>query len=162
MQFVTREIKSRIGFAKAAFNKKTLFASRLDLNLSKKLVTFFIWVIALFGAESWTLRKVDWKYLESFEMWCWEGMDKISWTDHVRNEISQTVKEERITLQTIKRRKANWNDHILRRNCFLKHVIYEKIEGRIDVTGRRGWWSKTLLDDLEKRGILKIERGRTR
>jgi len=71
-------------------------------------------------------------------MWCWEWMDKISWTDHVRNEISQTVKEERITLQTIKRRKANWNDHILRRNCFLKHVIYEKIEGRIDVTGRRG------------------------
>jgi hypothetical protein len=46
--------------------------------------------------------------------------------------------KERSTLQTIKRRKANWNDHILRRNYVLKHVIYGKIEGRIDVTGRRG------------------------
>jgi hypothetical protein len=32
------------------------------------------------------LRAVDQKHLESFEMWCWRGMDKISWTDHVRNE----------------------------------------------------------------------------
>jgi hypothetical protein len=28
----------------------------------------------------------DQKYLESFEMWCWRRMEKISWTDHVRNE----------------------------------------------------------------------------
>jgi len=152
MQDVTREIKSRIGFAKAEFNKKTFFTSRLDLNLRKKLVEFFIGSIALFGAESWTLRKVGWKYLESFEMWCWEGMGEISWTDHVRNEVLQRVKEERNALQTIKRRKANLNDHILRRNCFLKHIIYGKVEGRIDVTGRRGRLRKTLLDDLRKEG----------
>jgi hypothetical protein len=42
--------------------------------------------IALYGAESWTLRAVDQKHLESFEMWCWRRMEKISWTDHVRNE----------------------------------------------------------------------------
>jgi len=42
--------------------------------------------IALYGAETWTLRAVDQKHLESFEMWCWRRMEKISWTDHVRNE----------------------------------------------------------------------------
>jgi hypothetical protein len=42
----TREIKSRIAMAKAAFNKKTLFTSRLDLNLRKKLVKCYIWSIA--------------------------------------------------------------------------------------------------------------------
>jgi hypothetical protein len=31
-------------------------------------------------------RDSDQKQLESFEMWCWRGMEKISWTDHVRNE----------------------------------------------------------------------------
>jgi len=31
------------------------------------------------------LRAADQKYLESFEMWCWRRMEKISWTDHVRN-----------------------------------------------------------------------------
>jgi hypothetical protein len=42
-----------------------------------------------------------------------------------------------IILQTIKRRKANWIGHILRRNCLLKHVIEGKREGRIEVTGGR-------------------------
>ena len=73
--------------AKAAFiKKKTLFTSKLDLNLRKKLIKCYIWSMALYGAETWTLRAADQKYLESLEMWCWRMMEKISWTDHVRNE----------------------------------------------------------------------------
>jgi hypothetical protein len=54
-----RETKSRIAMAKAAFNrKKTLFTSKLDLNLRKKLVRCYIWSIAFYGAITWTLRKV--------------------------------------------------------------------------------------------------------
>jgi hypothetical protein len=57
--------------AKAAFNKKrTLFTSTLDLELRKKLVKWYVWSIDLYGAETWTLRTVDQKCLESFEMWC--------------------------------------------------------------------------------------------
>jgi hypothetical protein len=71
----------------------------------------------VYGAENWTLRKVDQKYLESFEMWCWTRTEKIIWTEHVRNEEElQRVKKERNVLQKIKRRKANLIGHILRRN----------------------------------------------
>jgi len=45
--------------AKAAFNKRALFTSTLDLELRKKLVKCYIWSIALYGAETWTLRAVD-------------------------------------------------------------------------------------------------------
>jgi len=83
----TCEIKCRIAMAKAAFNKKrALLTSTLDLQLRKKLVKCYIWSIALYGAETWTLRAVDQKHLESFKMWCWRRMEKISWTDHVRNK----------------------------------------------------------------------------
>ena len=59
----------RIAMAKAAFNKKrTLVTSTLDLELRKKLVKCYIWDIALYGAETWTLRAVDQKHLKSFEM----------------------------------------------------------------------------------------------
>jgi hypothetical protein len=58
-------------------------------------------------------------------------MEKISWTDRVRNEeVLHRVKKERNILHTIKRRKANWIGHILRRNCLLKHVTEEKLEGQ--------------------------------
>ena len=57
--------------AKAAFSKKnTLFTSKLDLNLRKKLIKCYISSMALYGAATWTLRAADQKYLESFEMWC--------------------------------------------------------------------------------------------
>ena len=42
--------------------------------------------MTLYGAETWTLWAADQKHLESFEMWCWRRMEKISWTVHVRNE----------------------------------------------------------------------------
>jgi hypothetical protein len=52
--------------------------------------------VVLYGVETWTLRKVDQKYLESFEIWCRRMMEKISWTDRVRNvEALHRVKEER-------------------------------------------------------------------
>ena len=57
--------------AKAAFNKKkALFTGTLDLELRKKLVKRYVWSIALYGAENRSLRAVDQKNLESFEMWC--------------------------------------------------------------------------------------------
>ena len=83
----TCEIECRIAISKAAFNKKrALFTSTLDLKLRKKLIKCYIWGIALYGAETWTIRAVDQKHLESFQMWCWRRMEKIDWTDHVRNE----------------------------------------------------------------------------
>jgi hypothetical protein len=91
--------------------------------------------------------------MESFEMWWWRRLEKISWTDRVRNEeVLRRVKEMRNILHTIKRRKANWIGHILRRNCILKHVIEGKIEGRTEVRGRRGRRRKQLLDDLKEKG----------
>jgi hypothetical protein len=80
----TCEIKSRIAMAKAAFNKKrTLFTSKMDLNLRKKLVKCYI-----LGAQLRMVLKIahfgkqirnTWKVLL-----CWRIM-KISWTDRVRN-----------------------------------------------------------------------------
>jgi hypothetical protein len=81
------EIKCSIAMAKATFNKKrTLFTGTLDLELWKKLLKCYIWSITLYGAETWTLRAVDQKHLKCFKMWCWRRIEKISWTDHVRNE----------------------------------------------------------------------------
>jgi hypothetical protein len=143
--------------AKAAFNKKrALFTSTLDLKSRKKLVKCYVWSIALYGAETWTFRAVDQKHLESFQMWCWRRMEKISWTDHwtdhVRNEeVLIGVKEQWNILHEIRKRKANWIGHILRRNCILQRVIEGKIKGGIEVTGRRGRRRRKQLDDLKER-----------
>ena len=129
----TCEIKCRTAMAKAAFNEKRApFTSTLDLHVElRKLVKCYIWSIALYGAETWTLRAVDQKHLKSFEVWCWR-MEKIGWTDCVRyEEILLRVKEQRNILHEIRKRKANWIGHILLKNCLLQRVIEGNIKVKI-------------------------------
>jgi hypothetical protein len=85
-------------------------------------------------------------------MWCWRRMEKISWTDHVRNEeVLLRVKEERNILHEISNRTANWIGHILRRNCVRKQVMGGQIKGGIAGTRRRGKRRRKLLDDFTER-----------
>jgi hypothetical protein len=95
----------------------------------EELVKWYICSIALYGADIRTIRKLDQKYPARFEMWCREGMEKMSWTDHMRNEeVFYIVKEERNIPLTVTRRKANWIGHVLHRNCLLKHTLKERQE----------------------------------
>jgi hypothetical protein len=73
-------------------------------------------------------------------------------------KVLHRVKGEGNILRRMKWTKADWIGHILRRNCLLKHVIEETIEGRIEVTGRGRKRRKQLLDDLkETRGYWKLK-----
>jgi hypothetical protein len=111
--------------------------SKMDLELRKKPVECYIWSIALYGAETWSLWAVNQKHLKSFEMWCWRRMYETIWTVHVRKEeVLLEVKEQRNILHEISKWKVNWIGNILCRNCFLQQVIEEKIKGGIEVTGR--------------------------
>jgi hypothetical protein len=85
-------------------------------------------------------------------MWRWRRMEKISRTDSVRNtEVLHRIKGERYIIHTRKRINTNWICHVLRRNCLLKHVTEVKIDGRIEMMGRRGRRRKQLLYDVKER-----------
>jgi hypothetical protein len=73
----------------------------------------------------------------------------------MKNEdILHRDEKEKSLLHIIKRRKANWIGHMLRRNCLLKQVMKGKREG----TGRQGRRCKKLVEGLrEKEKILKFE-----
>ena len=86
----------------------------MDLNFWNKVLNFYSWSIDVYGAETWILRKVDRKYLESFDMCCWRREEKIRRTDHVRYKVVlHRVKAGRNILHTIKRRETNWIGQIL-------------------------------------------------
>jgi len=56
-----------------------------------------------------------------------------------------------ISIHEIRKRKANWIGHILRRNCLQKQVIEGMIKEEMEVARRRGRRRKELLDDLKDR-----------
>ena len=98
--YCTREIKMRI--AKEAFNRKmSLLTSKLNIKLKKKSVKCCVWSISVYGSETWTLTKLERKYLESFEIWCWRRMEKIKWSEKVTKEqILDRIGEKRTLLHT--------------------------------------------------------------
>ena len=72
--------------------------------------------------------------------------------------IWSRVNEQRNILHEIRKRKANWIGHILRRNCLLKQITEGKIKGQIEVARRRGRRRKKLLDDLkDRRGYCQLK-----
>ena len=77
----------------------------------------------------------------------------------MRNEVVLLrVNELRNILHEIRKWKANWIGHILRRNCLLQQVIEGKIKGQIEVTRRLGKRRKNLLDDLkDRRGYCQLK-----
>jgi hypothetical protein len=59
-------------------------------------------------------------------MWCWRRLEKISWTDHVRNEeVLLRVKEQRNILHEISKQKANWIGHIYVEAAFYNRLLKE-------------------------------------
>ena len=102
----------------------------MDLELKKKLVKCYIWSIALYGAETWTLRAVDQKHLENFEMWCWRRTEKIISTDDVRNEeVLFRVKEQRNILHEILKGRRTGLVKIWVETAFYNGLLKERYKG---------------------------------
>jgi len=85
---------------KEAFNKKSdLMRGSLSLQ---RMVKAFVWSVALYESETWTLQKEDIRRLEAFEIWIWRRMMKVPWTEHKTNEeILKMVETERKIMDTV-------------------------------------------------------------
>jgi len=126
------EIRVRIGVAKEAFSKrKELLTKKMSKKLKKRIIKTIIWSVALYAAETWTLRKADIRRVSALEMWCWRKMEKISWVERITNdEVLRLVGERRQIVDTIVKRKKNWIGHSLRHECLLREVIEGKMVGK--------------------------------
>ena len=120
-----QEIRNRIAMAKIVFNnKKRILCSRMKLDLRKRLVKSFVWSVLLYGSETWMMRKRNKNSIEALEMWIWKRMEGIKWIDKISyEEVFKKIKERRILLRVIKKRKGNWIGHILRGNGLQTSVL---------------------------------------
>src|ERR1700761_6681016 len=141
------EIQGRIAMAKDAFNRRReLLTKHMNRDLRKRIIKSVVWSLALYGSETWTLKKKKREKLEAFEMWTWHNMEKISWQDHKTNEyVLEAVGEKRKLLDMIMERKRKWLGHLLGVGSLVKDVLEGRLEGRRG----RGRPRIMLLDDIK-------------
>jgi hypothetical protein len=57
------------------------------------------------------MNTLEQKYLEIFKMWCWRGMEKIGWIDHVKNEVVRRIVDQRNILKVLVNVKVNQSNY---------------------------------------------------
>ena len=147
----SEEIKIRVEKARATFTKmKKVFCGRdLSLQLKIRLVRCYVLSVLFYGMETWTLKKIDTKRIEAFEMWIYRRMLRISWAERVTNvEVLRRMQKEKELVLTIKERKLQYLGHVMRGDKYrlLQLIIQGKVIGKRSIGRRRHSWLRNLRE----------------
>src|SRR6218665_2392169 len=118
------------------------------------MVKTLIGSVTLYCAEIRTMRKEDITRLEAFEMKVWRRMEKISWTEHISNEVLKLLEEERSLLTIIRTGQTTEPDGTYNDGDSLQSEI---IEGRMDCKRGRRRPRKKLLDWMMSEEYSKLK-----
>jgi hypothetical protein len=133
-------MKQIIAQAKRALSMKRqlLCSKKIGLQTRKQYVKTFIWSMALYGSEAWTIGKIDQKKLKAFKTWSWRRILKIKWTDKIwSGDIFRRIEEEWALWHNIEKRGTRWIGHTLRHNGPVKNILrYKNICFSLQITVR--------------------------
>ena len=95
--------------------------------------------VAMYGCESWTLKKAECLRIDAFELWCWRRLLRVPWTTGMYNQ--SILKEISLEYSLMLKLKLQYFGHLMRRTDSLeKTLMLGKIEGK----RRRRWWLRCL------------------
>ena len=124
------------------------------------MVSRILCYAVMFGAlrcvaqRTWTLKKLERKYLENFEMCCWRKMENIKWSEKITNEqVIDRIGERRTLINNILCRKVSWMVIFHERNFLLHDVIQGQIMELKGIGGR----ITQLLEDLRNKRYSELQ-----
>ena len=130
----SHEIKRCLLLARKVMTKLDSKLKTRDITLSKKvcLVKAMVFPVVMYGCESWSIRKAEFRRIDVFELWCWRRLVRVPWTATRSNrsilkEINPGCSLEGLMLKL----KRQYFGHLMRRaDLFVKTLMLGKIEGR--------------------------------
>ena len=132
-------------------NLDSILKSR-DITLSTKvrLVKSMIFPVAMYGCESWTVKKAEHRRIDAFELWYWRKLLRVPWTTRRSNqsilkEISPGISLEGIMLKL----KLQYFGHLMRRvDSLVKTLMPGGIGGRRRRGRQRMRWLDGIMDAM--------------
>ena len=143
------EILKRIEIARGAFDSmlKTITARHISVKKRKRIIKPYVWSTLLYGCETWTITTRNMTKLQSFEMWAYRKLMKISWREKKRNEeVLKMADEHLYIIPTIKKRKITYFGHMIRRNNIHRLILEGPLEGKISRWRPRTEWNTNITE----------------
>ena len=133
-------------------NLDSILKSR-DITLSKKvhLVKALVFPVAMYGCESWTIKKAEHRRFNAFELWCWRRLLRVSWaarrsSQSILKEISPGCSLKGLMLKL----KLQYFCYLMwRADSFEKTLMLGKIEGRRRREGQRMRWLDGITNSMD-------------
>ena len=149
------ELRRRLSLGRAAMNKLTAVMKNHDVSLNTKvmLVNSLVFPVVLYGAESWTLKLNDKRRINSFEIWCWRRVLRISWTQKVTNEEVISRIAPNITLEAmVLKQKLTYFGHVMRNEFGIgRDIMLGRTEGSRRRGRQRTRWIQEVINSTGKK-----------
>ena len=125
---------------KAMTNLDNILKSR-DITLPSKVQLFkaMVFPVVMYGCEIWTIKKVEHRRTDAFELWCWRRLLRVPWTARRPNQsILKEISPEYFLEGLMLKLKLQYLCYLMQRTDSLeKTLMLGKIEG-----GRRSGQQK--------------------
>ena len=123
----------------------------ITLPTNVRLVNATVFLIVLYGCESWTVKKVEHQRIDAFELWCWRRLLRISWTARRFNQsILKDISPEYSLEGLMLKLKLQYFGHLMgRTNSLEKTLMLGKIEGGRRRGRQRRRWLDGITDSMD-------------
>ena len=132
-----KEIRRRLAMGRSAMRGLTkIWKDRIiTLRIKIRLVKSLVFHIVLYGAESWTMRKLERKMIDAFELWCWRRLLRVTCIDRKKNVwVIDNIKSEWTIESRIVKASLCYFGHVIRAG----EMEYELMVGRMGGYRSRG------------------------
>jgi len=140
-------------------NLDSIFKSR-DITLPTKvhLVKAMVFPVVIYGCESWTIKKAEWRRTDAFELWCWRRLLRGPWTARRSNQsILKEISPGCSLAGLMLKLKLQYFGHLMRRaDSFEKTLMLGKIKGRRRRGRQRMRWLDGITDTMDMGGLQEL------
>ena len=142
------KLKGRCSLEEMLIKKNSILKSR-DITLLTK--THRVFLVVMYGCETWTIKKAEHQRIDAFELWCWRRLSRVPWAarrsnQSVLEEISPEYSLEGLMLKW----KLQYFGHLIRRTDSLeKTLMLGKTEGRRRRGRQRMRWLDGITDTMD-------------
>ena len=135
---------------KAMTNLDSILKSRdITWPTNVRLVKAMVFLVVMYGCESWTIKKAERWRIDAFELWCWRRLLRVPWTARRSNQAILNSPEYSLERLMLKLKLQSFGHLIWRNDSLEKTLMLGKIEGGRRRGGQRMRWLDGITDSMD-------------
>ncbi|MBJ5695551.1 hypothetical protein JGG83_23145 [Salmonella enterica subsp. enterica serovar Derby] len=145
------EIKRRVAVGRIAMMSMNRIWKSKDISLTTKCRLAVVILLTTYSCESWTVKKIDRRKIDSFELWCWRRLLRIPWTAKVTNkQVLECIKPDLSLEGKITKLRLTYFGHVMRSNSLEKAIMLGIVSGKRKPGRQRTRWLDIIKADTSQ------------